>query len=73
MLKHMEVVPVVSSNLRGVGYDESRCILVIEFKKGLYKYDGVPSNIHAGLMAASSKGTFHAENIKSKFQCERLD
>lgn len=74
MLKHMEVVTVTFGKLHGVGYDKSTNTLIIELKKKkIYMYDEVPPNIYTELMAAESKEKFYTENIKSKFNCERID
>ncbi|MCQ3017142.1 KTSC domain-containing protein [Pseudomonas tremae] len=40
------------------------------FKQGrTYDYCGVPPNIHQGLMAAGSKGTYFARMIRDRYQC----
>ncbi len=61
----MTRVPVTSSNIRSVGYDESTKTLEIEFNSGgVYQYFDVPSTIHAGLIAASSVGSYFDVNVK---------
>ena len=58
--------PVSSSALRSVGYDASRRILVIEFHNGsVYRYFDVPSNVHVGLMEASSHGKYFHRHIRN--------
>ena len=55
----MERQPVSSSNLASVGYEEASATLEVEFVDGgIYQYFGVPSEVHAGLMAAGSHGTY---------------
>jgi len=57
--------PVVSSNLRSVGYDPDTETLQVEFISGtIYEYDKVPPDLHSGLMLAQSKGMFFAANIR---------
>lgn len=61
----MERTPVSSSNLRSVGYDAATRTLEIEFHNGgLYRYTGVPATVHAGLMSASSHGSYFDAHIK---------
>nr|WP_071845447.1 KTSC domain-containing protein [Pragia fontium] len=57
--------PVSSSNLHSVGYDHSTQTLEIAFhNSGIYQYSRVPSQIHSGLMSASSKGQYFDAHIK---------
>jgi hypothetical protein len=65
---------VVSSNLKSVGYDEDSNILEIEFLSGgIYQYFNVPHNVHAGLMNASSHGTYFDRSVKKAgFKYKRL-
>lgn len=61
----MEMIPVSSSNLSAVGYDYDTSTLRIEFiKSGAYKYQGVPSDVYEGLLAAGSKGQYFDQFIK---------
>jgi len=60
----MEMIPVSSSNLVAVGYNPSLKELTIQFHSGVYTYLGVPQQIYDGLMSASSKGSYHHQNIK---------
>ncbi|MEV6328492.1 KTSC domain-containing protein [Streptomyces sp. NPDC051909] len=70
MLLHQ---PVHSSNLRSVAYDEVGWVLEVAFHGGrLYRYDGVPPQVHAALMAAPSKGTFLARFIKGRYPYRRI-
>ena len=58
----MNLIPVVSSDLSAVGYDQNTQQLEIVFNSGgVYLYSGVTSDEYQGLMNASSKGRyFHA-------------
>lgn len=61
----MERTPVSSSNLASIGYDETSATLEVEFQNGgLYQYQGVPKDVHEGLMNAGSKGTYFDQNVK---------
>jgi hypothetical protein len=64
---------VSSSNLHDVGYDPASQILEIGFLSGgVYQYYGVPETIHSLLLAAPSKGTFHHQFIRSRFQYRKI-
>jgi hypothetical protein len=55
----MNRTAVSSSNLASVGYDPGQRILEVAFHSGaVYQYYNVPPNVHAGLMAASSHGSY---------------
>ena len=69
----VNMVPVISSNLSSVGYEESTRTLYIEFHHGgVYAYYDVPSTIYNDLMNADSKGHYHAVNIKNVFRYKKL-
>ena len=64
---NMKRTNVESSNIISIGYDETNCILEIEFKKNsIYQYFDISKEIHEGLMKATSHGKFLNENIKKK-------
>lgn len=61
----MNRTPVSSSNLKAIGYDAQTRTLEVEFLNGgLYSYSGVPSSVHAGLMSASSHGSYFDAYVK---------
>lgn len=65
--------PVSSSNLRSVGYDPATQTLEIEFNSdAVYRYDGVPPAVHAGLMGASSHGSYFNQHIKGRYGYRRV-
>jgi hypothetical protein len=70
----MEMVPVVSSNLESIGYDEPSQVLQVKFKGTgkTYSYTGVTPAAHKGLMAARSKGSHFATTIRGKFDAKKL-
>jgi hypothetical protein len=64
----MERIPVSSSNIASVGYDNASEILEIEFKNGaIYHYFNVPEIIHEQLMGAPSLGSFFNANIRNVY------
>ena len=61
----MKRTSVSSSNLASVGYDSNAQILEVEFLHGgVYQYSGVPPSVYAGLMTASSHGSYFDQNVK---------
>ena len=66
----MNRIPVSSSNLVSVGYDEESETLEIEFQNGIYQYFDVPKTIFEELMSTSSKGRYFNQNIKDDYQYE---
>ncbi len=61
----MQRTPVSSTALQSVGYDPAGLLLEIEFSTGkVYQYRGVPPATYAGLMGASSQGTYFNARIK---------
>lgn len=67
-------VPVTSTNLQSVGYDDSSHILTIEFRNGsVYEYEDVPPEVHAELMNADSHGKYFQRHIRSAgFAAQRI-
>ncbi|MCC8376737.1 MULTISPECIES: KTSC domain-containing protein [Photorhabdus] len=64
----MNRVPVSSSNLHSVGYNQATKTLEIAFRDGgIYQYYGVPPQIHQGLMNAPSKGRYFHKHIKDVY------
>jgi len=69
----MERVPVESSHIRSIGYDENTSRLEIEFKDGtVYEYDDVPQHVHEELMAADSQGVYANSNIYKKYTQRKI-
>lgn len=61
----MDMIPVSSSNIASIGYDENTNTLRVSFLNGsLYDYHSVPSHLYHGLMNASSHGGYLDEYIK---------
>jgi len=59
--------PVQSSNVVAVGYEPDGGQLVVQFKSGLYRYDGVPQAFYHALLAAPSVGKFLNTDIKPRY------
>ncbi|EJA2381462.1 KTSC domain-containing protein [Klebsiella oxytoca] len=69
----MDRQPVVSSNIRSVGYDANDFILEIEFNNGaIYQYFDIPENIYSDLISSDSIGGYLARHIKGYFRYSRV-
>lgn len=69
----MERLPVKSSNLKSIGYDESSSLLEVEFKDAsIYHYFAVPINIFRGLMSANSKGSYLQDHVKDRYTYRKI-
>ena len=61
-----------SSTIARFAYDKESQVLAVEFKNGgRYNYYDLPEDIFDRMKAASSKGQFHAQNIKGIFRYAR--
>lgn len=67
----MNMVPVVSSDIASVGYENG--VLYIQFRSGgLYQYTGVPASVYESLMSASSHGKYFHAFIKNVYPYTRI-
>ena len=70
----MERKPVISSNIRNIGYDPLTSDIEIEFKSGaVYRYYGVPAELYHEMIAAESVGRYFSQAVKPRFAFERID
>jgi hypothetical protein len=61
----MELIPVDSSSVRGIGYDEDRGVLYVQYVDGeVYEYFKVPKNHYIDLLNAKSIGWSVNKRIK---------
>ncbi len=69
----MKRMPVSSSNIAEIGYDESSGTLeVLYHSEALYQYFDVPLGIYEEFVAASSYGKYLNANIKGKFRYAKV-
>lgn len=67
----MNMIPVDSSNLSSVGYENGN--LYIRFRSGsTYCYYNVPSNVYQKLLMSGSKGKYHAAHIKNYYSYTKI-
>lgn len=61
-------VPVISSFIAEIGYDQDRKWLVLATRSGhLYVYAGVSQSVYAEMLAAPSKGIFYNRVIREHY------
>jgi len=66
-------IPITSSNLKAIGYDEEHKILEVEFKGGgVYRYKDVPKETFESFLSSPSLGKFFMGSIRNRFLFERL-
>lgn len=69
----MHRIPVESSDIVSIGYDQNAKTLEVEFGGGrLYQYRDVPSDIHAQFMKATSYGQYFFAHINGRYRYERV-
>ena len=68
----VQMIPVSSSTIVAVGYDDVNRKLYVEFRNGTYVYYSVPRHVFDGLMAAYSHGEYHAAYIKNSYRYDRV-
>lgn len=67
------MIPIDSSAIHSVDYDPRSRVLKVRFTSlALYEYFDVPDMVFRQLMAADSKGTYFAQNIRDKYEYRRL-
>ncbi len=68
----MEMKKVNTANLRAIGYDDKRRVLVIEQSVGTYEYANVSPEIWRRFSTASSLASFFRDNIDEEFNKRRV-
>ena len=67
------MVPVESTSIERVGYDEEARELYVQFQRGrMYVYFGVPPEAYAALLEAPSKGRYLNFEIKPYHEYRRV-
>ncbi len=68
-----EMIPVSSSNIESIGYDEQNQQVYVRFLNGsLYAYKGVPIYEFENLRDAPSLGSYLHRNYKNVYPYERI-
>jgi len=68
------MIPVSSSNISAIGYDNQNEIVHVNFLNGTeYIYKGVPQHDFDGLLNAPSVGSYLNRNFKNVYPYERVN
>jgi hypothetical protein len=66
-------IPVASTQLLAVTYDDDSQVLEVETKRGRrYRYTGVPKAVFHDLMGADSKGRYYLRHIRGVFPRQQI-
>jgi len=69
-----DMIPVESSNVESVGYDEASETVYVRYLNGtLYIYKGVPKREFENLKDAPSIGSYLHRNYKNVYPYERIE
>jgi len=69
----MNIQPVSSSTVSGIGYDPATLTLEVHFNNGsIYQYFDVPQNVYDQFRTAPSAGQFLAQNIRNAYRYMRV-
>ena len=68
----MEMRRLSGGNLRAVGYDERRRVLVVELTAGTFEYGGVSADTFRRMVGASSPWSFFRDNIDEEYPAKRI-
>ena len=69
----IEMIPVVSSNIESIGYNEETQILRVKFLNGaIYEYKNVPLIEFEQLKNTSSVGSYLNRNIARNYPYEKV-
>jgi hypothetical protein len=68
------MIPVSSSNIESIGYDEPNQMVYVRFlNASIYVYKGVPLHEFENLRDAASLGSYLHRNYKNVFPYERVE
>ena len=68
----MEMKRINAGNLRAVGYDPARRVLVAELTSGTYEYSGVTAETFRRLASSASAWSFFRDNIEEEYPAKKV-
>ena len=68
----MEMKKVSAGNLRAIGYDDQRKVLVVEQSSGTFEYANVSSEVWRKFSTSSSLLSFFRDTIEEDYQKRRI-
>ena len=70
----LELIPVDSSSLLGIGYNEDQRVLYVQYADGeVYEYFKVPKNDYLELLTAKSIGWSVNKRIKPYYNFQKIN
>lgn len=63
---------VGAANLRAIGYDAARRVLVVEQSSGTYEYANVSAEVWRRFSTSSSMASFFRDTIEEDYQKRRI-
>ena len=69
----MKMIPIKSSNIVAVGFDESKKELHIQFKGSTYIYSDVTPDVYSMFLQSGSKGQFLITKVIVKYESKRKE
>lgn len=68
----MEMKKVNAANLRAIGYDDKRRVLIVEHTSGTYEYPNVSPEIWRRFLTSSSMASYYRNNIEDEIPKRRI-
>lgn len=68
----VDMVPVLSSTVREVGYDDESSELYVRFDNGVYAYTGVPPHVFTDLVSTPSAGGYFSSYVKTRYDYRKI-
>ena len=66
----MKMIPVSSSAISAIGYEEPTRRMAVRFKQGkTYAFCRVPRSVFQAFLHSSSKGAYYDQYIRDRYQC----
>jgi hypothetical protein len=63
---------VNQGNLRAVGYDTARRVLVAELTSGTFEYSGVSAETYRRLAGSASAWSYYRDNVEEEYPAKRV-
>ena len=68
----MEMKTLHAANLRAIGYDAVRRVLVVQQSSGTFEFSNVSQDVWRRFSQSSNPGSFYRDNIEEEFAKKRL-
>ena len=72
VLLNMEMKKLNAANLRAIGYDDKRRVLVVKQSSGTFEYANVSAEVWRRFSTSSTVGSFFKDTIEEDYQKRRI-